>query len=117
MPEPSIRLLVLKTQNLNAVCRFYRSPGLPLSEEQHGSGPLHFAARLGDTVFEIYPLSESQTTDTTTRLGFSVADPNEAVSNVENVGGRVVKEPFESAWGYMAIVTDPDGRTVELYRD
>lgn len=116
MAEPSIRLLVLKTQNLADVCRFYQSLGLAFSEEQHGSGPVHFAARLGDAIFEIYPLAAGQVTDTTTRLGFSVADLDEAVSNAGNNGGRVVKQPFDSAWGSIAIVTDPDGRTVELYR-
>ena len=114
--DVSLKLLVLKTYDVDSVRQFYQSLGLTFTEERHGSGPLHFSAPMGDGIIELYPLPSDQAVDTSTRLGFAIADPDAAVSGVESVGGRVVKAGRDTPWGYMAIVGDPDGRTVELYR-
>ena len=105
-----------RLSDVETVCRFYRSLGLAFSEERHGSGPVHFSAPLGDAILEIYPLPSGQAVDASTRLGFTVCDPDAVVSNVDSLGGRIIKAGRETAWGYMAIVGDPDGRTIELYR-
>ena len=116
MADTSLKLLVLKTHDVESVCRFYQSLGLAFQEERHGSGPVHFSAPLGDAIMEIYPLPSDQAVDTSTRLGFAIPDPDAVVSNVDSVGGRIIKAGRETPWGYMAMVGDPDGRTVELYR-
>lgn len=116
MADVSLRLLVLKTHDIAPVVEFYQSLGLTFAEERHGQGPLHYSAPLGDGVFEIYPLSDNQTVDATTRLGFAIADPDAFVELADSVGGCVVKAGRDTPWGYVALVTDPDGRTVELYR-
>ena len=114
--DVSLRLLVLKTHDVSGVVAFYQSLGLAFTEEQHGKGPLHHSAPLGDGIIEIYPLPNDQTVDSTTRLGFAIADPDCAVGGAESLGGRVIKPGRDTPWGYMALVADPDGRTVELYR-
>ncbi|WP_442510260.1 VOC family protein [Novipirellula sp. SH528] len=116
MADVSLRLLVLKTHDVASVCAFYGSLGLTFTEEQHGKGPLHHSAPLGDGIIEIYPLPDDQSVDSTTRLGFAIADPDTAVDAVVAFGGRVIKPGRDTPWGYMALVADPDGRTVELYR-
>ena len=55
MTNPSLSLLVVRSSRLEASLAFYRALGLSFVEEQHGSGPIHYSTRLGDTVLEIYP--------------------------------------------------------------
>lgn len=82
MADVSLRLLVLKTHDVDSVVAFYRTLGLAFAEEQHGKGPLHHSAPLGDGIVEIYPLSKDQSADSTTRLGFTVADPDAVVAMI-----------------------------------
>ena len=116
MSNVNLRLLVLKTPQVDRVVRFYEALGFAFVAERHGSGPEHYSAGLGDGIIEIYPLPDKQEVDTSTRLGFSVADPDTVVNRAEQLGGGVVRRGRDTEWGYLAIVTDPDGRTLELYR-
>ncbi len=113
----SPRLLVLKTHNVAPLCAFYESLGFIFAEERHVSGPPHHSAPLSDGIIEIYPLPADQTVDSTTRLGFAIADPDTVVAGITGLGGRLIKPGRDTPWGYMALVVDPDGRTVELYRE
>jgi hypothetical protein len=47
--------LVLFTADAVAAARFYRAVGVPLQDEDHGEGPVHAAAELGDLHFALYP--------------------------------------------------------------
>ena len=117
MKNVSLRLIVLKAGDVEQVVAFYESLGLKFKAEQHGRGPLHHAASMGEGVLEIYPLpAADQAADSTTRLGFAIADPDNVIENAPSVGGRVIQAAKETPWGYMALVEDPDGRKVELYR-
>ena len=71
---------------------------------------------MATAILEIYPLPQDQPVDTTTRLGFSIADPDAVVKEIEGVRGRLLKAARQTPWGYVAIVADPDGRTIELHR-
>jgi lactoylglutathione lyase len=115
MADVSLTLLVLKTRQVDAVRLFYQPLGVDLIEEQHGHGPLHFAGRVGDLVIEVYPLPEGSTSvDSSTRLGFAVENVAEVVTALEEIGTKIVTPPKETAWGFQAVVKDPDGRSVEL---
>ena len=116
MPDLSLRLLVLRTPNVLTAMRFYASLGFSFKEEQHGKGPIHYSAQLCDGIIEIYPLSEGQTVDTTTRLGFGVEDVEAVTAAAADNGGRVVRDGHQTPWGYVAILADPDGRSVEIYQ-
>ena len=74
MAQPGFKLIVIRTGDVQRLVKFYRSLGMTFTEEQHGSGPRHFAAELGGVVFEIYPVKANQAADVATRLGFSVPD-------------------------------------------
>ena len=116
MSVSSLKLLVLRTPDPNLLRSFYQRIGIDFAEERHGSGPLHFAGRIGEAILELYPLEgEGAIVDRTLRLGFSVTDLSETILSLEADGTTIVSKPKPTAWGNRAIVRDPDGRAVELY--
>jgi lactoylglutathione lyase len=116
MSVSSLKLLVLRTPDPNRLRRFYQVLGIAFAEERHGSGPLHFAGKVGDAILELYPLAaEGASVDSTLRLGFGVTYLLETVLALEAAGATVVSKPGPTAWGTRAVVRDPDGRAVELY--
>jgi predicted enzyme related to lactoylglutathione lyase len=117
MESVSLKLLVLKTHDLAAACRFYRALGFTLTEEQHGRGAVHFSAPLGDGVLELYPLPPDQPADASTRIGFAISNLDATIAGITEAGGQIEKTPRETPWGYMAVVLDSDGRSVELYQN
>ena len=93
-----IALVVLYTDHLEEARAFYSGLGLPLVQEQHGRGPLHYAATLpDDTVFELYPATAARPASSA-RLGFTV-------------DSRTVTPPWAPG---RHVVEDPDGRAVGL---
>lgn len=92
-------LLVVYSPQVEACHRFYSDLGLNFAAEQHGQGPRHYAAILADgTVFEIYPARPERQTGAL-RLGLAV---NGNTATPALVPGR-------------HLLTDPDGRTVEIH--
>jgi hypothetical protein len=117
MAAPALRLLVLKTRQVGRLRTFYQALGVGLAEERHGSGPVHYAGRVGDAVLEIYTLpGDGSAADATTRLGFAVESLPEVLQALRDVGVVVAGEPQPTAWGLRVVVRDPDGRAVELYQ-
>lgn len=93
-----VTLLVVYTPQLEECRKFYAGLGLAFTTEQHGRGPVHFAAILADgAVFELYPSTPRHQTNTL-RLGLAIE-------------GNAADPPLDK--GHHQ-VTDPDGRTVEV---
>jgi len=112
-----LKLLVLKTRQVDKLLAFYQFLGIAFIQEQHGKGPVHFAGQVGGTVLEIYPLlGDAGTVDQTARLGFAVVNLEQVVENLRTIGTSVTSPFQKSAWGHRAVVQDPDGRAVELYQ-
>jgi lactoylglutathione lyase len=112
MSGAKLNLLVLKTRQLEKLLDFYTALGIALTEESHGQGPLHLAARVGDLILELYPLpADAGLADATTRLGFAVPDLDAVLAKL---GAAVVSGPAMTPWGRGAVARDPDGRKVEL---
>lgn len=116
MSKVSLSLLVLKTQQVEKLRVFYSMFGIEFCEEQHGTGPTHFAGQLQDTVFEIYPLAEREQPDSSTRIGFVVDDLNFVLESLWRHQFCKLKKAKQTEWGYRAVVRDPDGRAIELYQ-
>lgn len=92
-------MLVLYSPQLEECRRFYTALGLTFTGEQHGEGPEHYAAVLVDgTVFELYPARPGWQTDRL-RLGLGIQ-------------GSVAVPPLTPG---RHILTDPDGRTIEVH--
>lgn len=113
----SLKLLVLKTRQVEKLLAFYQTLGIAFAQEQHGKGPVHHSGVIGGAVLELYPLAnEVSTADQTTRLGFVVANVDQIVESLQASGTPVTSPPTKTAWGYRAVLQDPDGRAVELYQ-
>jgi catechol 2,3-dioxygenase-like lactoylglutathione lyase family enzyme len=114
----SLKLLVLKTRELDRLRNFYRLLGISFVPEQHGTGPLHYAGLVGGVVLELYPLPPGTAADEgLPRMGFSVADLAATLRLLESAGATVVSRPRQTEWELRAVVRDPDGRAVELYEN
>jgi catechol 2,3-dioxygenase-like lactoylglutathione lyase family enzyme len=86
-------LLVIYTERLEECRDFYTALGLTLAREQHGTGPVHYAAELdGGLVLEIYPAPHDRVTGRL-RLAFTVPATPERPPGTRTL-------------------PDPDGRTV-----
>ncbi|MEU6408554.1 glyoxalase/bleomycin resistance/dioxygenase family protein [Microbispora sp. NPDC046933] len=100
MPAATARvtLLVLYTDRLEECQAFYGALGVEFTRERHGRGPQHYAAVLADgTVFELYPATTGRRTGAV-RLGLHV----DGATTQPRLGpGR-------------HLLTDPDGRVVEI---
>ncbi|MFF5638197.1 glyoxalase/bleomycin resistance/dioxygenase family protein [Streptomyces sp. NPDC012825] len=99
-PKPaSVVLLVLYSSRLEECRRFYQGLGLDFAAEWHGQGPEHYAAVLPNgMVFELYPARPERQTDILC-LGLAV-------------DGSTATPPLTPG---RHILTDPDGRTVEVH--
>lgn len=113
--QPRLKLVVIRSTQMERVAQWYRLLGIEFASETHGKGPTHFAVEIAGTVFEIYPVKDEAGVDRTTRLGFSVPDLRATITSMQNMGGEIVQAPQASPWGMRAVVRNPDGRTVERY--
>lgn len=112
--EPRLNLIVIRARNPAEARTLYEALGLRFQREQHGNGPDHFAAVLGQQVFEIYPATDEQPVSSL-RLGFRVRSVSAAIEAATAAGATVVREPRDSADGEQrAVLQDPDGRKIEL---
>ncbi|MFZ2871601.1 VOC family protein [Zavarzinia sp.] len=107
-------LVVIKARDPEGLSRFYAALGLHFECERHGNGPEHYASRVGASVFEIYPRASDTDSTSSTRIGFGVADLDAACTNVLIGRGRMVRAAADTPWGRRAVVTDPEGHTVEI---
>lgn len=111
------KLLVLRSPNPALLMQFYSTLGLNFDYHQHGNGPKHYAAQLGDMVLEIYPLTKGQNVaDPHLRLGWEVANFEQVMENLEKQNFRILQTPQQTEFGYLSVVEDSDGRKVEIYR-
>jgi lactoylglutathione lyase len=103
--------LVLRCADLKRSRRFYEAIGLRFEEQQHGQGPVHLSANVGEMVLELYPLSTKSTAGL--RFGIrvpSVASVLKALAQVEATAIVRVREEAPKT----ALLRDPDGHDVEL---
>ncbi|MGN6493187.1 MAG: VOC family protein [Agriterribacter sp.] len=112
-----IRLLVLRTSDTKKLADFYSLLGLAFEYHKHGNSPYHYSASVGKTILEIYPLAKSQTeADKNLRLGFGIDDFDQTISKLKELKVSFIVEPAQTDFGFMAIISDPDERKIELYK-
>ncbi|WP_352457678.1 MULTISPECIES: hypothetical protein [unclassified Mesorhizobium] len=59
---------------------FYANFGIVFRQEQHGSGPIHFAFQGEGLAIELYPAEATTLEGAGTMIGFEVANADEAAS-------------------------------------
>jgi lactoylglutathione lyase len=112
-----LKLIVLRTSDPEKLAGFYSLLGLVFDHHKHGNSPYHYGTTIGQTVLEIYPLAKGQTEpDRHLRLGFAVEDFDKKIEVLKKKQTPFAAEPMQTEFGYLAIIIDPDGRKLELYK-
>jgi lactoylglutathione lyase len=114
--QMEIRLIVIRTNDPKRLADFYSLLGLVFDHHQHGNSPLHYTTTIGSLILEIYPLAKNQTApDNNLRLGFAIDNFEETLDCFKNKG-IAFSAPTLTDFGFLTIVSDPDGRKIELYK-
>ena len=111
----NLNLVVIRSQDIERLAKFYEKLGMEFEYHKHGKGPLHYSVKLDKTIFEIYPLFKKQKKpDNSLRLGFEIENLDELITKMRMEDIEIEKEPKESEFGYYAVIKDLDGRKIEL---
>ncbi|WP_206446333.1 VOC family protein [Agrococcus sp. KRD186] len=122
----TIDAIGMVAQDMPATLAFYRALGLDIpaeaDDEPHAEATLPGGLRLmWDTEATIrsfdpdYRREPGQSHTLAARCD-SAAEVDATVARLVGLGHRVVREPWDAAWGQRyATVADPDGRGVDLY--
>lgn len=112
-----LKLLVIRTPDIQALHEFYKRLGFQFEYHQHGPSPYHYSATIGTTVVELYPLAKGQAeADPYLRLGFELECFDDVMAELKQKTIPFITEPTQTDFGFMAVVQDPDGRKIELYK-
>lgn len=112
-----LKLIVLRSVDIKKLADFYGLLGLTLDYHKHGNSPYHYSAMIEKTVLEIYPLAKGQTeSDKYLRLGLTLDNFEEVITALKEKEVIFSSEPSQTEFGFMAIISDPDGRKIELYK-
>lgn len=57
MNAPQVNLIVVRSIEPSRSVEFYKMLGMEFQEEQHGSGPAHWAPDIDGIVLEVYPVN------------------------------------------------------------
>ncbi len=114
MSDITLNLVVLRCADMARGAEFYTRLGLKFTRHRHGNGPEHYAAELGGSVFEIYPLTADVPSTLGTRIGFSVPSLDDTLMAIADMPTAIISPPKDSPWGRRAVVADPEGHRVEL---
>ena len=114
--------IVLFSDRLDETVSFYRTLGVPLTEEDHGDGLVHAAGEVGGVHMAVFAAEGSGRSPDwhaggSTFVGFWVASLQATLQSLQapvSSGARVLVAHQKMEWGCRAVVTDPDGRAVEL---
>lgn len=111
--------LVLFAPEAEKTAAFYKALGIPLSNEDHGEGPVHFAVELGTVHVAIYPAQSADRAPTwrgggSSFPGFYVSSLDTVMAELTKLSAPLLGGHEEMPWGCRIVVEDPDGRPVEV---
>ena len=108
-----LTLLVIRSAIPEQLAEFYTTLGIAFEHHRHGTGPYHYSGHIGATLLEIYPMAKGQEQpDITLRLGLAVDAFDEIIGRL-NALDTIFHQPPSRL---MAVISDPKGRKIELYR-
>ncbi len=117
----SLASVVLHANDLDATVRFYSALGLILEREQHDGGLPHAVGRVDGNHFSVHQAPPGPVVDAlpwkaraSEMVGFYVDDLDAVLTAVIGAGAQDLTGHQQRAWGCRHIVTDPDGRAVEI---
>ncbi|HYE59934.1 MAG TPA: VOC family protein, partial [Candidatus Kapabacteria bacterium] len=80
-----LQYLVLPTTHVHEVVRFYTALGFTFVSEQHGTTQLHYAAKDGNLVIEVYPSTNPEPAGGI-MLGIVVPSVMGVLTNLQTIG-------------------------------
>jgi predicted enzyme related to lactoylglutathione lyase len=112
-----LTLLVIRSAKPEQLAEFYKHFGMTFDCHRHGNGPYHYSGYIGPTLLEIYPTAKGQEQpDITIRLGLAVDSFDDVIDKLNTIDTTFHQLPASTEWGVMAIISDPEGRKIELYK-
>jgi lactoylglutathione lyase len=112
-----LTVLVIRSAIPEQLAKFYTHFSITFEHHRHGNGPYHYSGHIGPTLLEIYPMAKGQERpDITLRLGLAVDSFDDVINKLNALDTIFHQKPIPSEWGVMAIIADPEGRKVELYK-
>jgi len=112
-----INLIVIRTRDQKKLADFFTLLGCKFEYHSHNTGPMHYSARIDQTILEIYPLAKGQAEpDRHLRLGFVLDIFDDVIETLRANGIKFLSQPVQTEWAFMAIIEDPDSRKVEIHR-
>ena len=115
----AVNAIILKTEKVEETAAFYQALELPLERNDNENGPTHFTCDLAGVHFAIFALSpydgpERRSKARDTMVGFTVESIDKALQRLEPMNVETVLPVEDVPWGRRTVITDPDGRPVEL---
>jgi hypothetical protein len=115
--EMNLNLLVIRSAIPKQLAEFYEQIGMAFEYHRHGNGPFHYSAQVGPTLLEIYPLTKGQEdADKYLRLGFEIDLFDARIDKLLQQGITFHQLPMATEWRISAVIEDPEGRKLELYK-
>lgn len=112
-----LTLLVIRSAIPEQLAGFYKFLGVTFEYHRHGSGPYHYSGHIGPTLLEIYSLAKGQEKpDTNLRLGLAIDSFDVVIDELNAQAVTFHQAPTATEYGVMAIIADPEGRKIELYK-
>lgn len=117
MSGGALGLIVLRTKHIQKVIAWYGLLGVEIEKEKHENTRSTYVANLDGLLLEFLPLSEEMNApEPNVRLGFVVDDLDKTLADLKANATVVINPPQSTSRGYRAVVRDPDGRSIEIYR-
>lgn len=109
--------ILLCSEKMDLVKLFYEMIGIKCVQEQHGAGPTHFTLQGTFSAVEIYPPRQPSGASIIIRIDVENVDASlKNISDSFTLSEHIVEDAKDLKTGRKAIVTDPDGRVVELFQ-
>jgi hypothetical protein len=110
--------ITLNTPQPDLLLRFYGLLGFQFVKTLINKGSQSWSGQSDDLNLEIFNINESFSEKIPgVQLSFRVQGLEKLVSQFRALNAQIMVEPMSLSSGLMAIVIDPDGRSIELIQD
>jgi lactoylglutathione lyase len=110
--------ITLNSSQPDLLLRFYSLLGFQFSQKSIDKGSRAWQGQLGDVSLEVFGILETYSNKVPgVQMSFNVKGLDSLVAQFRMLNAQIMMEPLDLKTGKMAIVMDPDGRSVELIQE
>ena len=110
--------ITLNSAQPDVLLRFYSVLGFQFSQKNVDKGSRAWQGQLGEIGLEVFNIKETFSNRIPgVQMSFRVKGLEALVDQFRALRAQIMIEPLDTKTGQMAIVMDPDGRSVELIQD